>query len=158
MRKNLPLLVLVGIVVLFGGYLIYNTFTQKDRSSVTGENLPSVTNRNLPAAQAPAQGQTQPSAPGKQAKKSVVPDLNPGQGEVFIYGKVQAVDVDKRIITIDQQMDDNSVKINPNVPVNKEAIIQNKKEDVSLTQLKAGDNVGIVLTRDGHARAVLVDI
>lgn len=161
MRKNLPLLVLVGIVVLLGGYLIFNTFTHKDKSSVTGENIPPATNRNLPAApatQEPAQSQTQPSAPDKQARKSVVPDSNPAQGEIFIYGKVKAVDVDKRIIIIDQDMDDNSKQIKPNVPVKKDAIIQNKKEDIGLAQLKPGDSIGIVLTQDGHARAVLVDI
>jgi hypothetical protein len=161
LRKNLPLLVLVGIVVLLGGYLIFNTFTQKEKLSAPGTlKNPAAENRNLPAApgsQPPEQEQSQPSAPDKQAEKSVVPDMNPSLGEVFIYGNVQDVDVEKRIVIIDQHMDDNSVKIKPNVPVKKDAVIQNKKQDIGLAQIKPGDSVGIILTKDGHARAVLVD-
>ncbi|MFZ5639917.1 MAG: hypothetical protein ACOY4Q_04400 [Bacillota bacterium] len=159
MRKHLPLLVLVGIVVLLGGYLIFNTFTQKEKPSAPGNiKTPAAENRNLPAAPGPQPpGQEQSQAPDKQAEKSVVPDMNPSQGEVFIYGKVQDVDVEKRIVIIDQHMDDNSVKIKPNVPVKKDAIIQNKKQDIGLAQIKPGDSVGIILTKDGHARAVLVD-
>lgn len=156
MRRNLPLLVLVGIVVILGGYLIFNN--QK----------PPAGSRNL-SSQGPVQYEPQPpgpnhrstqtqSAPEKQAEKSVVPDTNPGQGEFFVQGKVIAVDVDKRIITINQHMDDNSVEIKPNVPVKKEAIIQNKKEDIGLAKIKVGGIVGMILTKDGFARAVLVDL
>ena len=161
MRKHLPLLVLVGIVVIFGGYLVYSTFTHKPKPIITRDSTtPSAAEQKTPAAQnsqEPSSGQTQPAASDNQAKKSVVPDSNPSQGEVFVYGKVQAVAVEERIITIDQQMDDNSVKISPNVPVKKEAVIQNKQQDMSLAQIKPGDNVGIVLTKDGHARAVIVE-
>ncbi len=161
MRKNLPLLVLVGIVVLLGGYLVYNTFTQEAKPLVTRETkTPMAAGQNTPAAptpEKPAPGQTQPPAANNQAKKSVVPETNPNQGEFFVYGEVKAVDMEKKIITIDQHMDDNSVKISPNVPVQKEAVIQNKQEDIGLAQLKPGDAVGIILTREGQARYIIVD-
>lgn len=161
MRKHLPLLVLVGIVVLLGGYLVYNTFTEKEKPPVTRESKNSpVTGQNTPAAPAPQEPATdlaQSSAPDKQAKKSVVPDSNPNQGEAFVYGKIKGVDVEKRIITIEQHMDDNSKTISPNIPVRKDAVIQNSKEDIGLAQLKPGDIVGIILTKDGHARFVRAD-
>ncbi len=78
-------------------------------------------------------------------------------GEIMVYGEVKATDVDKRILTIDQHMDDNSVKISPNVPVSKEAIVRNKMEVISLAQIKSGDTVGIIVTKDLQARAVLVN-
>lgn len=155
MRRNLPLLVLVGIVVILGGYLIFNN----KETPETNRNLPAqrpAQNQSRPPGQTQPSNQTQPS-PDIQAKKSVVPDTDPRQGEYFIQGEVKAVDVEKRIITIEQHMDDNSKTVNPNIPVKKEAIVQNKKEDVGLAQIKAGDIVGLVLTKEGFARAVLVD-
>lgn len=160
MKKNLPLLILFLVVAaVIAGYLGYNSIPKKDAP-------PAVRDVKMP----PAQIVGDDSSSGKQAKKeetqkevsesikkSDVPEVDPKKNEMMVWGELKAVDIDKRILTIDQQMDDNSVKISPNVPVHKDAIVRTKSGVIPLSQLKTGDTVGIILSKDGQARAVLVN-
>jgi len=86
-----------------------------------------------------------------------VENVDPKAGEMIVWGEVKAVDIEKRIITIDQEMDDNSVKISPNVAVKKDAVVRTREDVISLERVKAGDVVGAIITSDGNARAVLVN-
>ena len=158
MRKNLPLLVLLTVVVLvIGGYLGYTSLTHistppavrdvkvppaKIEGDVTSSNNKSDKGNNVPS--------------GEIEKTNVLP-VDPQVGEVMVWGEVKAVDIDRRVITIDQQMDDNSKQVSPNVPVNKDAVIRTKGEIISLTLVKPGDSAGLIITKDGQARAVLLN-
>lgn len=160
MRKHLPLMILVIVVVMvLGGYLGYTSLTQ--------DKIPPVIRESNPPP-APNDGADDLSINSKNVEKDIkvspqtiektnVPNADTKAGELIVWGEVKAVDVDKWILTIDQQMDDNSVKISPNVPVNKNAVIRTKQEVISLAQINPGDSVGIIVTKDGQARAVLVN-
>src|SRR5690606_27665725 len=86
-----------------------------------------------------------------------ISQVDPNAGEVMVWGEIKAIDVDKRILTIDQQLDDNSIETSPNVQVDKNAVIRNKDQVISLHQIKPGDTVGMIVTKNGQARAVLVN-
>lgn len=159
MRKNLPLIVLglvVALVVV--AYIGY--------SSSKKEQAPPVI-RDVKVSPAEITGDDTPSdnkvksEEGKitvsETKEANIPEVNAKSGEMMVWGEVKAIDVDKRILTIDQQMDDNSVKISPNVPVSKDSIIRSKNQILSLAQIKPGDSVGAIVTKEGQARAVLIN-
>jgi len=162
LKKNLPFLVLFIVVALvIGGYLGYSTFKGESKQ-------PEIRDVKVPQPQITGDDSSSngSSQNGGKEKKEVslqtieetnVPNADPKSGELIVWGEVKAVDIDKRVLTVDQEMDDNSVKISPNVPVNKEAIIRNKEQVISLGQVKPGDSVGIIVTKEGHARAVLVN-
>ncbi len=160
MRRNLPLLTLVFVVALvIGGYLGF--------SAVTGEKASQpVRDTKVPPAQIVGddsstgqqlQNNNEKKVSPRTIEEANVPNADPKSGELIVWGEVKAVDIDKRVLTIDQQMDDNSVKISPNVPVNKDAIVRTKTQVISLTQVRPGDTVGIIVTREKQARAVLVN-
>lgn len=161
MKRNMPFLALVFIVALvIGGFLGYasrfrGTTKPEARdikvppAQIVGDDSPSGSQSNL--------GVKDKKPSSEDIRETNVPDVDPKSGEVIVWGEVKAVDVDKRILTIDQEMDDNSVQISPNVPVSKEAVIRTKSEVMSLSQLKQGDAVGIIVTKAGQARAVLID-
>lgn len=159
MRRNLPLLVLV--VVVIGGYLGFVSLTKKDTPRVSVRNdmkvPPQITEDTSGASKSSPSGNRDIKVSPRDLEETDVPNVNPKAGELIVWGEIKAVDIDKRVLTIDQQMDDNSIKISPNVPVNKEAIIRTKESVISLAQLKPGDSVGVIVTKDGQARAVLVN-
>ena len=159
MRRHMPLLVLVVVVVLvIGGYLGYTSLT-KEKTLPIGRDVKVPPTQGL-GDDRPSDkksGEADKTVSPQAIEETNVPNVDTKSGELIVWGEIKAVDVDKRVLTIDQQMDDNSVKISPNVPVNKNAIIRSKKEVLSLAQVKTGDSVGIIVTKDGQARAVLVN-
>lgn len=159
MKKHLPLFILVLVVVfVIGGYIAYTT-TSKQQAPITVRDIKVPPTQSAgddkSSIQSGNNGEKKVSA--KTIEETNVPSVDPKKGEMIVYGEIKAVDIDKRVLTIDQQMDDNSVKISPNIPVNKDAIIRSKKELLSLAQINSGDSVGIIVTKDGQARAVLVN-
>ena len=159
MKKHLPLLVLAFVVVfVIGGYIAF-TSNNKQQAPITVRDIKAPPTQSVgddkSLNQSSKGGEQKVSA--RTIEETNVPSVDPKAGEMIVYGEVKAVDVDKRVLTIDQQMDDNSVKVSPNIPVNKDAIIRSKQEIVPLAQIKPGDSVGIIVTKDGQARAVLVN-
>lgn len=161
MRKNLPLLALVIIVIAFvGGYLGFASFKKE-------QTPPAPRDVKIPPAKVTAEdsSNSMKTEVGTKAmdvspetiEETDVPSVDPKAGELIVWGEVKAVDDDKRVLTVDQQMDDNSVKVGPNIPVIKDAIIRNKMKVISLTQVNPGDTVGVIVTKEGQARAVLVN-
>lgn len=160
LRKHLPFMILMVVVALVIG--VYLGFTSlSDRMAP-----PTVRDLKVPpaniitddgASQSSTRTEKGKTVSTQDIKETNVPEVNPKAGEIMVWGEVKAVDIDKRVLTIDQQMDDNSVKISPNVAVNKEAIIRTKEKVISLAQVKLGDSVGIIVTKNGQARAVLVN-
>jgi len=159
LRRNLPLLVLV--VVVFGGYLGFVSLTKKDTPPVSFRNdikvPPQITEDTGSSSISSQNGNKEIKVSPQAIEETNVPNADPKAGELIVWGEIKAVDIDKRVLTIDQQMDDNSIKISPNIPVNKEAIIRTKQSIISLARLKPGDTVGVIVTKDGQARAVLVN-
>ena len=158
MNRNLPLLVLFAVVVLvIGGYLGYTSLIHKSTPPV-------VRDVKVPPAKIEEDVTSLKNDANKgndlrsgEIEETNVPPVDPKAGEVMVWGEVKAVDIDRRVITIDQQMDDNSKQVSPNVPVNKNAVIRTKVEISSLSLVKPGDSAGLIITKDGQARAVLLN-
>lgn len=161
LRKNLPLLALVVVVALvIGGYLGFTSLTKEKSPPAVGDVKvppPKITGDDSSSNQQLNSQNGEKKVSPQIIEETNVPNADPKSGERIVWGEIKAVDVDKRILTIDQQMDDNSIEISPNVAVNKDAIIRTKAELISLIQVKAGDNVGIIITKERQARAVLVN-
>jgi len=161
LRKHLPLVILVVIVVLvIGGYLGYSSLKQEHSPPAGGDIKvapPKIVGDDTPSIDQPEITDKEKKDSLSNLEDSNIPNSDPNLGETVVWGEIKAVDVDKRVLTVDQHMDDNSIKISPNVPVLKEAIIRTKEEVISLAQVKPGDTVGIIVTREGQARAVLVN-
>jgi len=161
LKKHLPLIVLIMVVVLVvGGYLGFSSLTKEKTPPVVRDVKvppPKIEGDDKSSAEGSKTGLKGNQVSSEAIKESNIPAMDPKAGEMMVSGEIKAVDVDKRVLTIDQQMDDNSIKISPNVPVSKDAIIRTKEAPISLAQVKSGDSVGIIVTKDGQARAVLVN-
>ncbi len=162
MRKNLPFLILfVVVAVVIGGYLGFTSLNEE--KTVIPENRdikaapPQISEDEVDSGSKVQSIDRESELSPQTLKETNVENADPNAGEMIVWGEVKAVDIDKRIITIDQEMDDNSVKISPNVAVKKDAIVRNKEEVISIERVKAGDVVGVIVTKDGKARAVLVN-
>lgn len=159
-KKSLLTLIIV-LILLVAGFFAYSQFHDKTTAkNAKVDKTPVKSQDNTKPVDATSPGNDSPvkNSPGTPtAKKTPFSNSDPTKGELFVEGKVKSVDVDKRIITIIQSMDDNSNPINPNVPVKKDAVIQDKNSDIVISQIKVGDTVSMVITADGQARAVLVN-
>ena len=163
MRKNLPFIFLfVVVAVVVGGYLGF-TSLNAEKKAVKNQNVkavpPNFVEGDTASSLSPEQqtGDREEKVSPQTIEETNVENADPKAGEKIVWGEIKAVDVEQRVLTIDQEMDDNSVKISPNVPVNQEAIIRTKQEVISLARIKPGDNVGVIITEEGQARAVLVN-
>ncbi|MDT3700623.1 MAG: hypothetical protein RO469_14525 [Thermincola sp.] len=159
MRKHLPLLILAFVVVfVISAYIAFLT-TNKKQAPITVRDIkvPQTQSAGVHRSTTQLNVSADQKVSATTIEETNVPSIDPKAGEIIVYGEVKAVDVEKRVLTVDQQMDDNSVKISPNIPVNKDAIIRSKQEVVSLAQIKPGDSVGVIVAKDRQARAVLVN-
>ncbi|RKL61967.1 hypothetical protein DXT63_14065 [Thermoanaerobacteraceae bacterium SP2] len=123
----------------------------------------------------------QPFGPGEKSiwvlnsvskKVTLIPEANPKAGEAFIYGRVKRVDADKRLIVIEREyMDspDTRVEAGPDIYVLPEAVIHYQEKvgvstsgyeyneyDVEFKHIKPGDELGIIITKDKKARAIII--
>lgn len=105
-------------------------------------------------------------------KVTPIPEANPKAGEAFIYGRVKSVDPEKRLIVIEREyMDspDTRVKAGPDIYVLPDAIIHYQEKvgvstsgyeyneyDVDLKDIKINDELGIIITKDKKARAIII--
>jgi hypothetical protein len=102
-----------------------------------------------------------------------IPDTDPTKGETFIYGKVKAIDYEARVITIEREYQDArdlknevgpEIKVLPNaiihflakVSYTPDSGVKYAEKDISLNRIKVGDELGIILTKDKEARAIIV--
>lgn len=107
------------------------------------------------------------------AEFTPIPETDPLKGESFIYGKVKAIDYANRIITIEREYQDAQdlrneagpdIKVLPNaiihfmakVSYDPEGGIKYAERDISFSEIKVGDELGIILTKDKEARAIIV--
>ncbi|HWI54121.1 MAG TPA: hypothetical protein VNT57_00375 [Desulfobacteria bacterium] len=171
MRKNLPRIILgLVVTVVVAANMGYSSLDkgstpQVDRdvkvspAQIVGDDTSSgkPINTDIEEKIISSENAGKRDKAGKGDEAETPAEVDSKAGEIMVYGEVKATDVYKRILTIDQHMDDNSVKISPNVPVSKDAIIRNKIEVISLAQIKYGDTVGVIVSKDLQARAVLVN-
>lgn len=102
-----------------------------------------------------------------------IPPVRYEEGERFIYGIVKEVDYVNRILTIERAYHfnpDSQVEIGVEIPVIQDAIIhiqkiigkdefgsyKRKEIDGEFIDIKAGAEVGMILTKDKNVRAVIV--
>ena len=161
MKRNLPLLALFTVVaIVVVCYLGYSSIKKEQVPPTIGDvKIPpaKIVGDDASSGKQQQSGADEKKITSKTIEKTNIPVVNPKAGELIVQGEIKAVDVDKRILTIDQQMDDNSVKISPNVPVDQNAIIRTREKIISLSQINSGDSVGVIVNKDGQARAVLVN-
>nr|WP_218623494.1 Gmad2 immunoglobulin-like domain-containing protein [Thermoanaerobacter sp. CM-CNRG TB177] len=108
-----------------------------------------------------------------KAKFTEIPETNPAEGETFIYGIVKAIDYENRIITIEREYQDSQDmknQVGPDIKVLPDAIIHFQakvgydsqggfkyaEKDINFAEIKIGDELGIILTKDKEARAIIV--
>ncbi|WP_418791648.1 hypothetical protein [Phosphitispora sp. TUW77] len=162
MRKNLPFLVLFVVVALvIGGYLCFTSLNEEKIIIPENRDIkalpPQIADDESASSNKFQNGDRDLEFSPQTLEETNVENADPSAGEMIVWGEVKAVDIDKRIITIDQEMDDNSVKISPNVAVKTDAVVRTRDEVISLERIKAGDMVGAIITSDGNARAVMVN-
>ena len=86
---------------------------------------------------------------------------DPRVGEMFIEGRVTEVLTGERALRIEQFLSPDSPEVGPLVSLAVECIIHFQEPDLSereiaLSDISVGDIVGIILTAEGNARAVIV--
>lgn len=88
-------------------------------------------------------------------------EVNPFDGERFVYGEILNIDRKNRKISIYQHIDDNSIFEEPNLKISENVIIilqrNNKKMNLDFKDLKIGDNVGIIIDRNNEARGIIIN-
>lgn len=89
------------------------------------------------------------------------PEADPLGQEKFIYGEILAIDPLENRITIDEHYDDRYTHIEPNLQVAEDAIIilqrNDKQMNLSFSDLKIGDYVGLVLTKNQQVRGIILN-
>jgi len=123
----------------------------------------------------------QPYGPGQKSiwvlnsiskKVTPIPESDPKAGEAFIYGRVKNVDPEKRIVVIEREYTDSpdtQIKAGPDIYVLPDAIIHYQEKvgisasgyeyneyDVELKDIKSDDELGIIITKDKKARAIII--
>jgi len=90
------------------------------------------------------------------------PEADLLKGERFIYGTILKVDYEKRELTIEQHMDDNSIKSDPILKVRNDAIIilhrNDKYMNIDFQDIKIGDIFGLVLDGYGMVRGIIISV
>lgn len=89
------------------------------------------------------------------------PECDYLKGEMFVYGLITDIDYGKGKITIEQHFDDNSVDIKPSLKLKEDVIIilqrNNKKMNLEISDLKIGEDVGLILNSDNLVRGIVLD-
>jgi hypothetical protein len=89
-------------------------------------------------------------------------ECDPRQGELFIEGEVLEVRATEQLIVIEQHLQDaRTVMVDPAIKLDAGVVLHLQGEDfeeteIELSGVKRGDAVGIILTREHKARAVIV--
>ncbi|MGB9679824.1 MAG: Gmad2 immunoglobulin-like domain-containing protein [Thermoanaerobacteraceae bacterium] len=108
-----------------------------------------------------------------KAKFTKIPETKPQDGESFIYGIVKNIDYTNRVITIEREYQDSQDMRNqagPDIKVLPDAIIHFQakvgydtqggfryaERDINFSEIKLGDELGIILNKNKEARAIIV--
>jgi hypothetical protein len=94
---------------------------------------------------------------------TVIKPMDPRIGEDFVEGLILKVDRGNKTIEIEQYIADANDKIiSPRVKIADDAVLQlnsnGKTKDTTWDEIKTGRDVALILTKDGTARAVIVNV
>ncbi|MHB8170141.1 MAG: hypothetical protein ACYDG6_01150 [Thermincolia bacterium] len=138
MRK--PMLVLAIFIIAIAAAAIGPNMFQIEESPKNPQQPPVVVNQQPKTADV-----------SKESDQKLI-DAVP---EIIVEGTVKSVNVKDRVINFSQEMDDNSLKVGPDVEVLKDAIIIKSSEGkVSLEAVQKGSYVTMVLDKDQRAKSV----
>lgn len=88
-------------------------------------------------------------------------ETDPWLGERFVYGEVLSIDRKKYTLTIEEHIDDHTIYTEPNITVSKDVIIilqrNKKKMNVDFEDLRVGENIGLVINKEGIARGIILN-
>ncbi|RKD25269.1 Copper amine oxidase N-terminal domain-containing protein [Caminicella sporogenes DSM 14501] len=88
------------------------------------------------------------------------PEADYINGEKFIYGEILKIDRKNKKLNIYQHIDDNSASTESNLKISNDIKIifqrNDKKMNLDFKDLKIGDNVGIILNKEGLIRGIIV--
>ncbi|QEK11561.1 hypothetical protein FQB35_03840 [Crassaminicella thermophila] len=86
---------------------------------------------------------------------------DPWNDEIFAYGEIRNINKKERTITIEQHFDDNSISIEPDIKISENIVIiikrNDKKMNLDFNDLRVGDIVGVVLTKNNIARGMIIN-
>lgn len=98
----------------------------------------------------------------KEESNTIIEPCDPFKGESFIYGQITHIDFSNRTIRIEQHFDDNSREVFEALVVSKDASILIRRGDKQLgldfTNVKVGDVVSLVLTKENVIRSIEIDV
>lgn len=157
--------IIIGILIIAGTYF-YNISPQNSSnapSSSVGQEVEKDKQPETNSSSTVTKDKTQTQTPEKseKPKKNTLPPIPVQEtddtiGEFKVEGIVQAIDEAKQVITIEQILDDNSQQVKPDVKVSKEAIVQNSRGKIKLSEIQVGSTINLIIMKNGYARSVTV--
>jgi hypothetical protein len=98
----------------------------------------------------------------EQSLNTAIEPCDPFKGESFVYGQIVSIDYYNRTIHIEQHFDDDSREIFEALQVDDDASIVIRRRDkhwsLEFKDVKVGDVVSLVLTRENAVRSMEIDI
>lgn len=89
-----------------------------------------------------------------------IPECDPLNGEIFVYGLLMSIDFQKSELGIEQYFDDNSIKVPSKLKVRDDVIIilerKNNKMNIDFVDLNVNDKVGLILNKDKLIRGIII--
>ncbi|AKL96721.1 copper amine oxidase [Clostridium aceticum] len=90
-----------------------------------------------------------------------LPPCNPLIGEYFVYGEIQAIDLEGQQIQVEQHLDHHSREIFDFLKVQEDAAIFLKRNShtmrIHLEDLRVGDVVSFIVTKEDTIRGIIID-
>ncbi|MCT4595770.1 MAG: hypothetical protein N4A57_16095 [Anaeromicrobium sp.] len=87
-------------------------------------------------------------------------EASASKGEEFVYGEIISIDKKSNTFHLEQHIDDSSPIIDYTIGTTKDCIIVLKRNDramnIGFNDLKVGDSVGVVLTKEKLGRGVIL--
>jgi|GEM_PF-1810533 len=87
---------------------------------------------------------------------------DPFKGEYFIYGQIISIDYNSKSMYIEQHLDDNSREVFESLLLSDNAIVllqrKSKQLLIDFDDVKVGDVVSLIVTKDDEIRSIIVDI
>lgn len=97
----------------------------------------------------------------KPKLQEILPTTNPYLGEYFVYGEIEKIDFEEVSIHIEQHLDDDSKEVFDPLYLDERAILILQRNshfmEIDFEDLRVGDVVGLVLTKDNKIRGIIVD-
>lgn len=80
--------------------------------------------------------------------------------EVFVYGLVTNLDMEEKVLAIEQHIDDNSIEVNDSLKIRDDVVIilqrNNKKMNLEVDDLRVGEDIGLVLDKNSLIRGIII--